>query len=63
MELVAEVQRMVETQRVQCEREQKSEERDDNDPEHSSGHDRDLETTSSSDSVVVQGLSGLNEHS
>ena len=35
----------------------------DDDPEHSSGPDRDLETTSSSNSVVVQGLPGLNEHS
>ena len=29
-------------------RERESEERDDEDPEHSSGHDRDLETTTSS---------------
>ena len=52
-------------QRVQRrrEREGESEEREDDDQEHCSGPDRDLETTSPSDSVVVQGLSGLNEHS
>ena len=60
-ELEAEERRMMEA--VQRERVRESEGRDDDDPEHSSGPDRDLETTSSSNSVVVQGFSGLNEHS
>ena len=67
-ELEAEERRMMEAVQRERERERESEEReseerDDEDPEHSSGPDRDLETTSSSISVVVQGLSGRNEHS
>ena len=64
-ELEAEERRMMESVRAAVvQRERESEERDDEDPEHSSGPDRDLETTILFFySVVVQGLSGLNEHS
>ena len=47
-ELEAEERRLLESVRAAAgQRERESEERDDEDPEHSSGADRDLETTSS----------------